>query len=225
MDNLSSVRAKQLPLCVQVRSKSSWYLAPVHFDHLESAQCLRLLLHLFPQLPAVFRCFGSASRNSFTPCPRHISVYIQTGSDRWRGIIRLAAICCNLSAVILLLLLVVDTKALGHRTGRGEGAPWSLQPLLQSRAQVGMTLRRGRWEAAHRYIICTQFRHDRKSLWRVISLHNQPFALCIHRGSTPPTYTGKDTPILTWLEEWSPSVNLTVTHENVVLSCISTVRT
>lgn len=91
--------------------------------------------------------FGIASRNSFTRRARHISVYIQPGSDRWGVVIRLATMrrsCCNLSAAVLLRL-AVDTQAFGHGAGRGEGAPWSLQPLPQGRAQVGVPLRmRGR---------------------------------------------------------------------------------
>lgn len=145
------------------------YLTPVHFHHLEPAHRLRLLFDVFPQQTqlAVPRrrmfWFGIASRNSWRA--RHISVYIQTRSDRWRVVIRLAArrsSCSNLSTAVVRL--VVDTQAFGHGAGRGEGAPWSLQPLPQGRAQFGVTLRtRGRKLLYNVRLISTRQSHQNVS--------------------------------------------------------------
>ena len=129
--------------------KGSWYLASVHLNHLESAQSLRLLFNLLPQLVSLL-CkvfwrrmgwFGNVSRKPFTPWSRLISVYIHIGNDQWWVINCLPGTCWNLSAVLLL----VNTKAFGHRRGRGEGAPRSLQPFPQRGTQLLMMLRRGPW--------------------------------------------------------------------------------
>lgn len=126
------------------------HLASVHFHHLESAQSLRLVFNLLPQLVSLlFKAFGrrmwwfgTGSRKLLTPWCLFISVYINTGHDQWRVINHVPGICWNLSAIILLL---INTKAFGHRERRGEGAPCSLQPLLQRGAQLLMMLRKSQW--------------------------------------------------------------------------------
>lgn len=77
------------------------HLASVHFNHLEAAQCLRLIFDLLPQLVKFMRnslhrrvrCFGKGSTDHFTPWFRHISVYIY---DRRRVINCIPVMCCDL---------------------------------------------------------------------------------------------------------------------------------
>lgn len=134
----------------QIIWKGIQYLAPVHFNHLESAQSLHLVFDVLPQLVSLLckvlwrrMCwFGNGSRKPFTPWSCFISVYIDIGDDQRRVISGLPGICWNLLATLLLLL--INTKAFGHREGRGEGAPWSLQPLLQRGTQLLM-LQRWQW--------------------------------------------------------------------------------
>lgn len=126
--------------------KGALYLASVHLNHPESAQLLCLVFHLLPQLVSslckvCWRRIGTGSRKLFTPWSRLISFYINLGHDQWRVINGLPGLCWNLSAIHLL----INTKAFGHREGRGEGAPWSLQPLLQWGTQLLKMLRRWQW--------------------------------------------------------------------------------
>lgn len=122
--------------------QSSWYLAPVHFNHLESPHSLHFVFNLLPELlHKVFwrnMCwFGNRSRKPFTPWSRLISIYINIVYDDGKIINGLQGICCNSLAI---LLHIIHTKAFGHRQGRDKGAPRSLQPLLQGGTQLWMML-------------------------------------------------------------------------------------
>lgn len=130
--------------------KGGWYLASVHLNHLEPAQSLHLVFNLLPQLVSLLckvfwrrTCWsGNGSRKPFTPWSLSMSIYVNFGNDQRRVINCLPGFCWNLSAILLLLILIINTKAFGHREGRGEGAPWSLQPLPQRGTQLLMMLRR-----------------------------------------------------------------------------------
>lgn len=125
------------------------HLASIHFNHLESAQCLHLIFDLRPQLVQFLRssihrrvcCCGKKARSPFTPWFRHISVYIYAGNDRGRVISCIPGVFWNLF-LSAILLVVINTKAFGHGQWRREGASGSLQPFLQRGTQVLVRLQK-----------------------------------------------------------------------------------
>lgn len=121
------------------------YLASIHFNHLESPQGFCLFFHLRPEsvelliyvLSGETGWCRNRSRKPFAPWSRVILVNVNIRHKQRESFMVLWGICWHLYA---FLLWVINTETFGHGAGWGEGAPWSLQPLLQGGTQLLMRL-------------------------------------------------------------------------------------